>query len=106
MIQVEYFRGKNRVIIRGHAFSGEAGHDLVCAGVSALVYTLAANAEQMQAQGQAKDSRVKLEKGQGVIRCQAAEGCEDMVRRVFEAVCVGFEILSKNFSKNISYSVS
>lgn len=105
MIEVIYYREKNRVSISGHAFSGEAGHDLVCAGVSALAYTLAANVGNMEDQGQAEDVKIKLEKGSGTIRCRAVEGCEDMVRRIFEAVCVGFEIMSANFPKNISYSV-
>lgn len=105
MIEVEYFRRKNRVRITGHAFSGEAGHDLVCAGVSALTYTLAANVGNMEDQGQAKNVKVELEKGCGLIKCKAVSGCEDMVRRIFEAVCVGFEIMSANFPKNISYLV-
>ena len=105
MIEVIYYREKNRVSISGHAFSGEAGHDLVCAGVSALAYTLAANVGNMEDQGQAEDVKIKLEKGCGIIRCKAVNGCEDMVRRIFEAVCVGFEIMSANFPKNISYSV-
>ena len=105
MIEVIYYREKNRVSISGHAFSGEAGHDLVCAGVSALAYTLAANVGNMEEQGQVEDVKVKLDKGHGVIRCSAVEGCEAMVRRIFEAVCVGFELLSANFPKNISYSV-
>lgn len=105
MIQVTYFKKKNRVVISGHAFSGEAGHDLVCAGVSALTYTLAANVGNMEEQGIVKNAKVKLHKGHGTIRCNAAEGCEDMVKRIFEAVCVGFEILADRFPKNISYTV-
>ena len=105
MIQVTYFKKKNRVVISGHAFSGEAGHDLVCAGVSALTYTLAANVGNMEEQDTVKDAKVKLHKGHGVIRCNAVEGCEEMVRRVYEAVCVGYEILANRFPKNISYTV-
>lgn len=105
MIEVIYYREKNRVSISGHAFSGEAGHDLVCAGVSALAYTLAANMWNMEDMGQAEDVKVELEKGSGIIRCKAVDGCEDMVRRIFEAVCVGFELLCANFPKNISYFV-
>lgn len=105
MIQVTYFKKKNRVVISGHAFSGEAGHDLVCAGVSALTYTLTANVGNMEEQGIVKDAKVKLHKGHGTIRCNAVEGCEDMVKRIYEAVCVGFEILANRFPKNISYTV-
>lgn len=105
MIQVEYFRKKNRVKITGHAFSGEEGHDLVCAGVSALAYTLAANVGNMEDHGQAKNVKIELEKGCGIIRCEAISGCEEMVQRIFEAVCVGFELLCLNFPGNISYLV-
>ena len=105
MIEVIYYREKNRVSISGHAFSGEAGHDLVCAGVSALAYTIAANVGNMEEMGQAEDVKIKLEKGSGTVRCKAVDGCEAVVRRIFEAVCVGFELLSANFPKNISYIV-
>lgn len=105
MIKVVYFRNKNRVSITGHAHSGEAGHDLVCAGVSALAYTLAANVGNMEDQGQAKDVKVKLTTGNSSIRCNAVKGCEDMVRRIFEAVCVGFELLATSYPKNITYTL-
>ena len=105
MIEVEYFQRKNRVKITGHALSGEEGHDLVCAGVSALAYTLAANVGNMEDMEQAKNVKIELEKGFGIIRCKAINGCEDMVRRIFDAVCVGFEIMALNFPQNISYIV-
>lgn len=105
MIQIEYFRRKNRVKITGHANSGEVGHDLVCAGVSALAYTLAANVGNMEDMGQAKNVKVELETGNSFIKCKAVRGCEDMVRRIFEAVCVGFELLATSYPKNISYEV-
>ena len=49
----------------------------------------------------ARRNRVELtDKGRAAV-----EGCEDMVRRIYEAVCVGFEILANRFPKNISYTV-
>ena len=44
MIDVTYDRKRLILKVKGHAHSGEAGHDLVCAAASILVYTLAANA--------------------------------------------------------------
>ena len=41
MIKVVYHRDHNKVEVTGHAHSGEAGHDLVCASASILVYTIA-----------------------------------------------------------------
>ena len=63
------------------------------------------NVGNMEEQGIVKDAKVKLHKGHGTIRCNAVEGCEEMVRRVYEAVCVGYEILANRFPKNISYTV-
>lgn len=105
MVKVEYFRRKNRVIITGHAHSGEVGHDLVCAGVSALAYTLAANVGNMEDMGQVKNVKVELEPGNSIIKCKSARGCDDMVRRIYEAVCVGFELLATSYPKNISYTL-
>ena len=42
MIQAVYDRNENKIAIKGHAYSGEPGHDLICASASMLVYTLAA----------------------------------------------------------------
>jgi hypothetical protein len=44
MVEVKYYQDKNEVAIKGHAQSGEAGHDLICAAVSALFWTLFVNA--------------------------------------------------------------
>lgn len=44
MIVVEI--GENGITVDGHAGYAEAGHDIVCAGVSALTQTLAASLEE------------------------------------------------------------
>ncbi|MDO5689843.1 MAG: ribosomal-processing cysteine protease Prp [Tissierellia bacterium] len=36
-----------RFLIQGHAMHGEAGHDIVCAAVSSLVYTAIASMERV-----------------------------------------------------------
>lgn len=47
MIDVIYDRKRLIVKVKGHAQSGEAGHDLVCAAASILVYTLSANVTEL-----------------------------------------------------------
>ena len=51
MITVVYHRDRNRVEVEGHAYSGEAGHDLVCASASILTHTLATLAKNMENAG-------------------------------------------------------
>ena len=105
MIQVVYYRAYNRLTVKGHAYSEAPGHDLVCAGASALVYTLAANVVNMEAIGQVLDVTMKLEPGDAEISCRPRTKYKAVVERIFEAVCVGFEILADSNPKYISYEI-
>ena len=67
MINIVYHRDKNRVAVDGHAHSGEVGHDLVCAAVSTLAYTLALFVGNMKSAGQVKYPTVELREGHALI---------------------------------------
>lgn len=105
MIQVVYHRIYNKVTIEGHAFSGEHGHDLVCAAASALAYTLANTVENMAATNQCKDKQVSLEEGKAVISCRPLSRYMSVITLLFDTLCSGFELLAHNFPENISYKV-
>lgn len=105
MIQVVYYRSYNRLTVKGHAHSAEPGQDLVCAGASALTYTLAANVGDMKDNGQVQDVIVKLESGDAEISCRAKNKYKAIVGRIFEAVCVGFELLAEANPEYISYEI-
>ena len=105
MIKAVYYRSYNRLTVEGHANSGEPGHDLVCAGASTLVYTLAANVGNLEANGQARNPIVKLDTGCAEISCEAKRKSEAMVGRIFEAVCVGFEMLAQSYPQYITYEI-
>lgn len=105
MIQVVYYRNYNRLTIEGHAHSGEPGHDLVCAGASTLAYTLAANVGHLEAMGQVQDVIVKLEPGNAVIGCRPKNKYTAIAARIFEAICVGFEILAADNHEYIAYEI-
>lgn len=105
MIQVVYYRPYNRLTIEGHAHAGEPGHDLVCAGCSALAYTLAANVGNMEANGQVKNVVVKLEPGKAEISCRPRTKYTAIVARIFEAICVGFEMLAVSNPQYVSYEI-
>ena len=67
MINVIYHRDLNRVSVTGHAQSGEAGHDLVCASASILVYTLASFVTNMKEARQSYNPKIELKEGDALI---------------------------------------
>ena len=103
MIRIVYRRDKHAVRIRGHAGSGEAGHDLVCAAVSILAYTLASCVVSMEETGEATDSRAVLCSGEAEIVCTPTKEMSGEVTRVMDAICGGFEILAGEYPENVVY---
>ena len=105
MIKVTYHRDLNRVSVVGHAQSGEAGHDLVCASASILVYTLASFVENMKAARQSYNPKVDLKEGDALISCTPPNRYKGAVTLVFDSICGGFELLARDYPDNISYEV-
>lgn len=105
MIKVIYYRKYNRLTVEGHAHSDIPGRDLVCAGCSTLAYTLAANVGHMEQLGQVRNVTVKLDPGLAEISCDPKNRFTSIVGCIFEAVCVGFEILASNHPRFISYEI-
>lgn len=105
MIKVEYHRSFHKVTIEGHALSGEKGHDLVCAAASILAYTLAASVSNMQEHGHLNDSDVELNEGKAVIKCRPQTQFKAVVAIIFDNICGGFELLSRDYPDNISYKI-
>ena len=105
MIKVKYHRDLNRVEVEGHALSGEAGHDLVCASASILTYTLASFARNTQKAKQSKKLELKLKEGNSVVGCKAKKDYKIAITLVFDAICGGFELLARNYPDNISYEI-
>ena len=105
MITVVYHRDLNRVTVEGHARSGEAGHDLVCASASILAYTLAAFVNNMKAAGQTRCPTIELSEGHALIDCNTSNKYKNSVKIAFDAICGGFELLANDYPQNISYEI-
>lgn len=105
MIEVTYSKKRHKVTVTGHARSGQEGHDLVCAAVSALTYTLAANAENLRSCGQVSKAVIRLDPGDAVIKCRTTDKFKSVVSVIFDSICVGFELLAANYPENISYKI-
>jgi len=105
MIEVIYYREYNRLTVTGHAKSDEYGKDLICASASILALTLGANVGHMADRGCVTEPIVKLEEGNAEISCKAKARYRESVRQTFMSVCVGFEILARNWPEYVSYAV-
>lgn len=105
MISIVYRRDKCTVTAEGHAYSGESGHDLVCAAVSALVLTLSANVASLVTQESAEKPVVSVQEGSAYISCKPVETMRAVVTMVFDTVCTGFELLQTLYPKNIRFTV-
>lgn len=105
MIRVTYYKKYNRVTVEGHAGSGPKGHDLVCSAVSSLALTLAGNVAYMQTQDAVRDVTINLNEGNAEIQCKPYSRYKDSVAQIYNAICVGFELLSTKYPQNILYDV-
>ena len=105
MINVVYHRDLHRVSVRGHANSGEVGHDLVCASASILACTLAVFVDNMKNAGQVRYPTIKLDEGDALICCDPPKRYKGTITLVFDSICGGFELLAQNYPDNISYEI-
>ena len=105
MIQITYNRRRHRLTAKGHAGSGRKGHDLVCASVSALVLTLAANVASLATADNVRRHVLRVQEGDAWISCVPAPKMQAVVTLIFDTVCSGFELLETLYPENICYAV-
>ena len=105
MIEIVYHRKYHGVTVTGHAKSGEKGHDLVCAAVSALVLTLATNVSGLASRDILRDYNVRTADGEADISCVPVRRMGDVVSLIYDTVCNGMEMLSSHFPEYITYQV-
>ena len=104
MINVVYDRPNHCLTMEGHAYSGEAGHDLVCSAASILAYTLAASVTNA-AQTPGTTSNIRLETGDAEVVCTPEPKIGGAMTLIYDTVCVGFELLARNYPNNVSYTI-
>ena len=103
MIDITYHRQHHRLTVVGHACSGESGHDLVCASVSALVLTMAANVASLVTQGSARVQTIRVQEGDAEISCVPVARMRAVVTLIYDTVCSGFELLQTLYPENVRY---
>ena len=106
MIKAVYDRKENKITVEGHAYSGEPGHDLICASASVLIYTIAASVSSLKENGHVTNALINLESGNGTVGCEPLEQFKGAITLIFDSICAGYEILAANYPANISYTVN
>lgn len=106
MVKVIYDRNQPSVTMEGHAGSGTAGHDLVCASLSILAYTLASSLELLDDEEQRCNVHVELKEGEGLISCDPDENCCRTVTIIFETICTGFDLLAQNYPNHVFFEIT
>ena len=87
--------------VKGHAGSAEKGKDLVCAAVSTLVLTLAANTDRMARAGWVTEPVIRLGEGDALIRCDPQPDYRAAVELVFGSLCQGFCLLADKYPEYV-----
>ena len=105
MVEITYHRKYNRLTAKGHAYSGEEGHDLICAAVSALMLTMAGNVNALSRQRSVREPTVHLGKGDAEVGCKPIRKMGNVVTLMFDTVCTGFQLLADSYPEYISYKV-
>lgn len=105
MIKVVYHRKYHRVTVKGHAYSGEAGKDLICSACSILTYTLASNVSNMEQYGQVRNMTTDLKPGDAEISCKPHSRFDAVITMIFDSICAGFELLANDYPENITYEI-
>lgn len=88
--------------LQGHAGSAPYGQDLVCAGVSALVYALAQRMTEWEEQGALEQPPViELSSGNARISAVAKEKYQREVSEDFRLIYSGLKLLQTHYPEGV-----
>ena len=105
MIEIIYYREHFRVTVKGHAGTAPKGEDLVCAAVSALTYTLAANARNLCEIGASDNFVCKLGSGDAEVSFRPKARARSTCGLVMRAVCAGFSLIAEKYPEAVHYEI-
>lgn len=102
MVKVRFDRsedGKSLILtVKGHADQAEIGHDIVCASVSILTYTIAKVVEDLQNGGKLKKRpTIRLESGDAVVTCKPNKAYFNEAFHAFSVVQEGYNLLHHSY---------
>ena len=104
MIDITFKPNTFTLDIKGHAEHGKKGEDIVCAAISTLFYTLGESLF-VSREMMAEDIVFSDENGNGHISCKPKAEYEANVSLIYWTILNGFELVAKNYRKNVKLSV-
>ncbi len=100
MLTVEYFDDLPAFSFAGHALFAQKGGDLVCAGASALFFTLIKYLDRLEDEF---EPEVFEYNGRINICLDPPTALMHDAKLLFEAFATGFEMLAKDFPENVRF---
>ena len=104
MINIKFNPKTFTLDIDGHAEHGKKGEDIVCSAISTLFYTLG-EALYEQREMMAEGIVFSDEDGNGHLSCKPKAEYEANVSLIFWTILTGFELVAKNYEKNVNLRV-
>lgn len=101
MINITFKPETLELEIKGHAGQNEKGKDIVCSAISILFYTLAESLVESERMLEKKPI-IKMNDGNGYIRCKPKKEFEGNIARSFWTILLGFELVAKEYSNYVS----
>ena len=104
MINITFNPNTFTLDITGHAEHGKKGEDIVCSAISTLFYTLG-EALYESREMLAEDIVFSDEDGNGHLSCKPKAEYEGNIARTYWTILVGFDLVAKNYKKNVNLLV-
>lgn len=86
----------------GHSGFGERGKDVVCAGISTLIFTVYYYLRRMRDEGYIAHLEKREADGFVSISARCAEGGQKLTEAAYRMALTGFEILAENYPQYVT----
>lgn len=101
-IKIKDTEGDFCMEVMGHAGYGEKGKDIVCAGVSTLVFTFIKMLEKNE-----KDIEgYEYKSGDGIMKISFSYVNRERLKHVISTIICGFSMMSESYPDNVSLSLT
>lgn len=103
MVKITWYPKYNQLTIEGHAGAAPAGEDLVCAGVSAIWHTLAANAMAWKDMDYLMDLRMQEIEGYCQMSYVPRSRWKNLLAAICGGVVLGLEWMAREYPEFVEF---
>lgn len=105
MIKINVDMSDYTVEVKGHANSAPKGEDIICAGISALFYTLYEVLDQNREMLEKNSLKSIQDEGNGTIFCKPKKEYEGNVQMMYMTILTGLNLMAENYPEYIKMVV-